>query len=126
MAVLAPPGNWLSGVRAIAADLATALARRDDLGAGEIWVTPSGDLVGRRSVTLFAPDGAEACGFSSASARSKRLQACIAERQLAVDSARSAGSPVDERLETATRGEVAKPPGAALRERQERGDAVQL
>ena len=122
VAVLAPLGNWLSGVRTVA-DLATALARRDDLGAGEIWVTPSGDLVGRQSVTLFAPDGAEH-GFLERQREIEALAGVIAERQLAVDAQEARIAEVDERLETA-RGEV-EAARRGLEERQERAHAVQL
>ncbi len=47
--------DWLAGVRT-APDLATALARRDELRDGACWVTPAGDIVGRHALTLFAPD----------------------------------------------------------------------
>jgi chromosome segregation protein len=50
--------DWLGEV-STAADLASALARRDSLSGSACCVTPGGDLVSRQSVTLFAPDAAE-------------------------------------------------------------------
>ena len=50
--------DWLSEVYT-APDLATALLRRDTLSASACVVTPEGDVVGRQSLSLFAPDSAE-------------------------------------------------------------------
>ena len=50
--------DWLGGVHT-APDLGAALGRRETLAAGASCVTPHGDIVTRRSVTLFAPDSAQ-------------------------------------------------------------------
>ena len=50
--------DWLGEVFT-APDLASALARRDNLSGTACCVTPGGDVVSRQSVTLFAPDAAE-------------------------------------------------------------------
>ncbi|MDR3298752.1 MAG: chromosome segregation protein SMC, partial [Candidatus Accumulibacter sp.] len=49
--------DWLNAVFA-APDLDGALARSENLAAGDCCVTPGGDIVTRQGVTLFAPDAA--------------------------------------------------------------------
>ncbi|MBW7900023.1 MAG: chromosome segregation protein SMC [Rhodocyclaceae bacterium] len=121
-AIAGPLADWLRGVRSVA-DLPSALARRGELAAGEIWVTKGGDLVGRHSVTLFAADAAEH-GFLERQREIESLQALIDERQQAVEGEEARLVEVDERLETA-RGEVEEA-RRQLEARQERAHAVQL
>ncbi|MFN3630974.1 MAG: chromosome segregation protein SMC, partial [Casimicrobiaceae bacterium] len=47
--------EWLHGVRT-APDMATAIGGRDRLAPGECFVTPEGHIIGRYSITWFAPD----------------------------------------------------------------------
>ncbi|MFC5301223.1 chromosome segregation protein SMC [Azospira restricta] len=121
-AIAGPLADWLRGVRSIA-DLPAALARRGELAAGEVWVTPGGDLVGRHSVTLFAADAAEH-GFLERQREIESLQSLIDERQQAVEAQEARIAEVDERLEAA-RGEV-EAARRQLEARQERAHAVQL
>ncbi|MDQ5904186.1 MAG: chromosome segregation protein [Pseudomonadota bacterium] len=120
--VAAPLGDWLRGARTTA-DLATALAKRTELAAGEVWVTAGGDIVGRQSLTLFSPDGAEH-GFLERQREIESLDGVIAERQLAVEAQEARIAELDERLEAA-KAEVDQA-RRALDERQERAHAVQL
>jgi chromosome segregation protein len=48
-------GDWLSGVRC-RADVASAMADRGKLGAGEAFVTPEGHVVSAQGIGFFAPD----------------------------------------------------------------------
>ncbi len=121
-AIAGPLADWLRGVRTVV-DLPAALARRSELAEGEVWVTKSGDIVGRQSVTLFAPDGAEH-GFLERQREIESLDGVIAERQQAVEAQEARIAEVDERLEMA-RGEVDEA-RRQLEARQERAHAVQL
>jgi chromosome segregation protein len=121
-AIAGPLADWLRGVRTVV-DLPAALARRSELAEGEVWVTKSGDIVGRQSVTLFAPDGAEH-GFLERQREIESLDGVIAERQQAVEAQEARIVEVDERLEMA-RGEVDEA-RRQLEAHQERAHAVQL
>ena len=120
--IAGPLADWLRGVRTVA-DLPTALARRAELVAGEVWVTAGGDIVSRQSVTLFAPDGAEH-GFLERQREIESLEGIVAERQLAVEAQEARVAEVEERLE-ATKAEVDQA-RRSLEERQERAHTVQL
>jgi chromosome segregation protein len=121
-AIAAPLADWLRGARGIS-DLPSALARRDELAAGQIWVTRGGDIVGRHSVTLFAADAAEH-GFLERQREIESLQVQVDERLRAVEDEEARLAEVDERLEAARSGvEEAR---RQLEARQERAHAVQL
>ncbi len=121
-AVSGPLGEWLRGVRTIA-DLPSALARRGELAAGEVWVSKGGDVVGPSSVTLFAPDAAEH-GFLERQREIESLDGVIAERQLAVETQEARVAEIDARLEAA-KAQVDEA-RRQLESRQERAHAVQL
>ena len=121
-AIAGPLGDWLRGVRTVG-ELATALAQRGELADGEVWLTRGGDIVGRHSVTLFAPDAAEH-GFLERQREIELLDGVIAERQMAVETQEARVAEIDERLDAAkVQVDEAR---RQLEARQERAHAVQL
>ena len=89
--------HWLYGVRA-AASLQDALARRNNLAAGEIFVTRDGHLVGPNSLTYFAPDEA----VHGAIARQRELTEIttkLAEAQTAAGKAEGLSTTAHKRYE---------------------------
>jgi chromosome segregation protein len=75
--------DWLAEV-STAPDLASALARREQLSGSACCVTPGGDLVSRQSVTLFAPDAAEH-GLLERQREIEALVGLIAQREERVE-----------------------------------------
>ncbi|MCL2830316.1 MAG: chromosome segregation protein SMC [Betaproteobacteria bacterium] len=113
----APLAEWLSGART-RPDLARALADRDDLRAGECFVTPHGDLVTRHSLTLFAAEdpahgllerqreiealsASLAAGEETRREKDAQVQACDAELAQAREKAQEARDIVKMRREEA-------------------------
>ena len=88
--------DWLGGVL-VAPDLASALARRGELSASACWVTPAGDLVGRQSVTFFAPDSG-AHGLLERQREIDALAGVIGQGEAAVDRAQAALADGEQRL----------------------------
>jgi len=79
--------DWLREVFT-AQDLAAALARRSSLAGGACYVTPGGDIVGRQSVTLFAPDSGEH-GLLERQREIDALASVLASREQAVEQAQA-------------------------------------
>ncbi len=107
-------GDWLAQVYT-APDLASALARRDDLAASACIVTPGGDVVTRQSLTLFAPDAGEH-GLLERQREIDALAAAIEQHDERVDEAQARLGEIEERLVDAQN---------ALHEARSRLDALQ-
>ena len=90
--------DGLHGVRC-RPDLASALADRDALGAGEAFVTPAGHLVSAQGVTFFAPDS-ELHGVIARQRELDELATLIATATTVAAAARHARDAVDEELES--------------------------
>jgi len=88
--------EWLTGVF-IAADLATALARRAELTGNACCVTPGGDIVTRQSVTLFAPDAGEH-GLLERQREIEELAGVLDQRQEMVEQAQASLAESEARL----------------------------
>ncbi|WP_291994130.1 chromosome segregation protein SMC [Candidatus Accumulibacter sp. ACC003] len=88
--------DWLGEVL-VAADLAGALARRGELSGGACCVTPGGDLVGRQSVTLFAPDSGEH-GLLERQREIDELVGVISERDELVEQAQARLAELEQQL----------------------------
>ena len=89
--------HWLHGVRA-AASLQDALATRNSLAAGEVFVTRDGHLVSPNSLTYFAPDEA----VHGAIARQRELTEIalkLAEAQAAASKAEASYAAAHKRYE---------------------------
>ena len=80
--------DWLDGVRC-SADLASALAQREQLRIGESFVTPQGHLVAAQSIAFFAPDN-ELHGVLARQREIEELAGTIGTAQRAAAEARSA------------------------------------
>ena len=87
---------WLDGVRACAG-IDEALARRQELQAGQRWVCRAGHLVDRASVTLFAPDSAEH-GLLERQREIEQLAASLDSQQEAVEVAQERLAAIESRL----------------------------
>ncbi|HPT51546.1 MAG TPA: chromosome segregation protein SMC [Accumulibacter sp.] len=88
--------DWLGEART-AADLTTALARRDELTGRACWVTPGGDIVDRGSVTLFAPDSG-AHGLLERQREIDALAATVGQRETTLVQAQARLTDVEQRL----------------------------
>ncbi len=66
--------EWLHGVRT-APDVAAALDGRMRLAQGECFVTPEGHIIGRHSITWFAPDAA----VHGATTRQREIESLAAD-----------------------------------------------
>jgi len=91
--------DGLAGVRC-RPDLATALAERAALAAGESFVTPSGHLVGAQGVAFFAPDG-ELHGVLARQRELEELEGAIAAARATATDARAQRDAVDAELAAA-------------------------
>ncbi|MDR0380230.1 MAG: chromosome segregation protein SMC, partial [Candidatus Accumulibacter sp.] len=91
--------DWLDGVFA-APDLAAALALRDGLAVGACCVTPTGDVVSRQSVTLFAPDAA-AHGLLERQREIEKLGGILAEFDERVEQEQAQLSEIEARFSDA-------------------------
>ena len=91
--------DGLAGVRC-RPDLATALAERAALAAGESFVTPGGHLVGAQGVAFFAPDG-ELHGVLARQRELEELEGAIATARAIATDARAQRDAVDADLAAA-------------------------
>jgi len=114
--------DWLADV-STAPDLASALARRGQLTGAACAVTPGGDIVGRQSVTLFAPDAGEH-GLLERQNEIEALGATIAQRQEAVEQAQDRLAEIETRIGDAQ--EALHEARQELSERQDRAHAIQV
>jgi chromosome segregation protein len=89
----------LHGIRC-RADLAAALAERDALGLGEVFVTPQGHLVSAQGVAFFAPDS-ELHGVLARQRELEELAVAIHSARAAADGARAALTGVESEQDTA-------------------------
>ena len=89
--------DWLREVL-VAPDLPTALARRAHLSAAGCFVTPSGDVVTRQSLTLFAADSAEH-GLLERQREIEELAEVIAVREERVAQAQARMTEIEERMD---------------------------
>ena len=89
--------DGLFGVRC-RPDLASALADRDALGAGEAFVTPAGHLVSAQGVTFFAPDN-ELHGVLARQRELEALERSIADVRVVAAEARAQRDAVDAQLQ---------------------------
>ncbi|MBI4740407.1 MAG: chromosome segregation protein SMC, partial [Betaproteobacteria bacterium] len=116
--------DWLADV-STAPDLASALARRGQLTGAARTVTPGGDIVGRQSVTLFAPDAGEhGHGLLERQNEIEALGATIAQRQEAVEQAQDRLAEIETRMSDAQ--EALHEARQELSERQDRAHAIQV
>ncbi len=88
--------DWLGEVFT-AADLASALARRDSLSGTACCVTPGGDVVSRQSITLFAPDAAEH-GLLERQREIDQLGVLIVQREVRVEQEQARLAEIEARL----------------------------
>ncbi len=114
--------DWLGPVRT-ADTLATALARREALQAGEEIVTQGGDLVTRVSVTFFAPDRGEH-GLLERQREIEALAECVAQAEEQAESVREQLALYDEQVKDKQEemGEIRQ----YVADRQQRVHAVQV
>ena len=91
--------DWLGEVFT-APDLASALARRARLSGAACCVTSGGDVVGRQSVTLFAPDAAEH-GLLERQREIEELGGLIAQREERVEQEHARLAEIEARMEDA-------------------------
>ncbi len=91
--------DGLHGIRC-RPDLASALAARDSLGAGEAFVTPAGHLVTAQGVTLFAPDS-ELHGVLARQRELEELEGAIAQARPAAADTRARRDTIDAELQSA-------------------------
>ena len=91
--------DGLAGVRC-RPDLATALAERAALAAGESFVTPGGHLVGAQGVAFFAPDG-ELHGVLARQRELEELEGAIATARATATDARAQRDAGDAELAAA-------------------------
>ena len=80
--------DWLADVR-IAGSLAEALQRREVLPPGGLLVTQQGDLVGRYSVSLFAPDQNAAHGVLERQREIETLEAELVRHRAQLEDIRA-------------------------------------
>ncbi len=114
--------DGLHGVRC-RPDLATALAERDALAAGEAFVTPAGHLVTAQSVAFFAPDS-ELHGVLARQRELEELAGAIAAASASAADARAARDAVDAELATTQQTYHAE--GLAVSSQQRRAHDLEL
>ena len=114
--------DWLGAVFT-APDLSAALARRAGLAAGACCVTPGGDVVSRRSITLFAPDAAEH-GLLERQREIDELAEAIVQREERVALEQQRLSEIEARLADAQND--IQDSRQALDELQQRAHAIQM
>ena len=91
--------RWLHGVRACD-ELPQALAQREQLAAGQVWVCRAGHLVDTASVTLFAPDTAEH-GLLERQRELEQLEDVLLEQEQALAIAQEKLAELEEKLAAA-------------------------
>ena len=114
--------DWLGDVLT-APDLADGLARRAKLSGASCYVTPGGDIVGRYSVTLFAPDAGEH-GLLERQREIEALAEAIAQRQEAVEQAQGKLVDIEARMSDAQ--EVLQETRKTLSELQDKAHVIQV
>jgi chromosome segregation protein len=114
--------DWLCGVRC-RDDLAAALADRQALGLGEVFVTPEGHIVSAQGVSLFAPDD-ELHGVLARQRELEQLGTAIAAARPKATAARDALSALEAGLDAAQRGWHAD--SLALAAQQRRSHELEL
>jgi chromosome segregation protein len=114
--------EWLGDVFT-APDLASALARRENLSGSACCVTPEGDVVSRQSVTLFAPDAAEH-GLLERQREIEELGGLIAQREERVEQEQARLAEIEERMVDARN--VLQESRRHLDDLQEQAHAIQV
>ena len=114
--------EWLGAVYT-APDLGFALARRESLAAGACYVTSGGDVVGRQSLTLFAPDAAEH-GLLERQREIEELGGLIAQRDERVEQEQARLAEIEERMVDAQN--TLQASRQQLNDLQERAHAIQV
>ena len=114
--------DWLGDVFT-AADLASALARRESLSGSACCVTPGGDVVTRQSVTLFAPDAAEH-GLLERQREIEELGGLIEQREERVAQEQARLAEIETRMEDAQN--ALQESRKQLNDLQERAHAIQV
>ena len=114
--------DWLVGVGTVET-LADGLRQREHLAAGDMLVTPGGDLVTRSSVTFFAPDQA-AHGLLERQREIETLDVAIGEAEATLDAGREQLALLEEQVadKQEEMGEIRQ----YVADRQQRVHAVQL
>ena len=114
--------DGLAGVRC-RPDLAQALAGREALGRGEVFVIPSGHVVAAQSVTFFAPDN-ELHGVMARQRELEELAAALEGARLRADEARTLRDEVAAEL--ATTQQTYRAEGLAVGSQQRRVHDLEL
>ncbi|HEX8010006.1 MAG TPA: chromosome segregation protein SMC [Casimicrobiaceae bacterium] len=91
-------GDWLAGVRC-RADIAQAVGERGALSTGETFVTPEGHVVGKQSISFFAPDS-ELHGVLARQRELSELEGAIALAREATNAAAAERDRVEAELNT--------------------------
>ncbi|WP_263771458.1 chromosome segregation protein SMC [Propionivibrio soli] len=114
--------DWLRDVMT-APDLGHALVHRASLAEGACFVTPGGDIVTQRSVTLFAPDAAEH-GLLERQREIEDLGRLIEQREDRVEQEQARLAEIEERLVEAQN--ALQESRQQLDELQEKAHAIQV
>ena len=115
-------GDWLGEVFTVP-DLASALTRRETLSGTACCVTPDGDVVGRQSITFFAPDAAEH-GLLERQREIEKLAGLIAQREERVGQEHARLAEIEERMVDAQN--ALQDSRKRLDELQEQAHAIQV